>query len=59
MDLTWIYPFIVIGGVLQAPGAPMNAQLKSSLQNTWLASAIAFSLVSMMCLQRAKPPRRD
>jgi transporter family-2 protein len=48
MGAAWIYPFIIVGGVLQALGAPMNAQLKTSLQNTWLASAISFSLVSMV-----------
>jgi len=47
MGSAWIYPFIVVGGVLQAFGAPMNAQLKTSLQNTWLASAISFGLVSI------------
>jgi transporter family-2 protein len=47
MGAAWIYPFIIVGGVLQALGAPMNAQLKTSLQNTWLASAISFSLVSL------------
>jgi transporter family-2 protein len=47
MGSIWIYPFIVAGGILQAFGAPMNAQLKTSLQNSWLASAISFTLVSM------------
>lgn len=48
MSAGWIYPFIVIGGVLQAFGAPMNGQLKASVQNPWLASAISFGLVAMV-----------
>jgi transporter family-2 protein len=47
MGKAWIYPFIVFAGVLQAFGAPMNAQLKSSVQNPWLASTISFALVTM------------
>jgi bacterial/archaeal transporter family-2 protein len=48
MGSGWIYPFIVIGGVLQALGAPMNGQLKTSLGNPWLASAVSFALVAMV-----------
>ena len=48
MGAAWIYPFIIFGGVLQAFGAPMNAQLKASVQNTWLASVISFGLVTMV-----------
>lgn len=48
MGSAWIYPFIVIGGVLQAFSAPMNGQLKSSLANPWLASAVSFALVAMV-----------
>ncbi len=47
MGSAWIYPFIVFAGVLQAFGAPMNAQLKASVQNPWLASVISFGLVTM------------
>ncbi len=47
MGKAWIYPFIVVAGVLQAFGAPMNAQLKASVQNPWLASVISFGLVTM------------
>jgi transporter family-2 protein len=47
MNNIWIYPFIIFGGMLQAFGAPMNAQLKTSLQNTWLASTISFGLVTI------------
>ena len=48
MSAGWIYPFIVLGGVLQALGAPMNGQLKTSLVNPWLASAVSFALVAMV-----------
>jgi transporter family-2 protein len=40
-----IYLFILIGGVLQAMGSAMNAQLYKSLQNPWLASLVSFSLI--------------
>jgi bacterial/archaeal transporter family-2 protein len=26
MKAAWIYPFIILGGMLQAVGAPMNGQ---------------------------------
>ena len=48
MSAGWIYPFIVIGGILQAFGAPMRGQLKASVHNPWLASAISFGLVAMV-----------
>ena len=47
MNAGWIYPFIIVGGVLQAFGSPMNGQLKQSVQNPWFASAISFGLVAM------------
>lgn len=31
--------------MLQAMGAPMNAQLKKSLVNPWLASIVSFGLI--------------
>ncbi len=40
-----IYLFIIIGGVLQAMGSAMNAQLYKSLGNPWLASLVSFSLI--------------
>jgi transporter family-2 protein len=45
MNATWIFPFIILGGVLQTCGAAMNAQLFQSLENKWLASAISFTLI--------------
>jgi bacterial/archaeal transporter family-2 protein len=46
MKTAWIYPFIIVGGMLQAVGAPMNGQLFASLKNEWLASAVSFALVT-------------
>ncbi len=40
-----IYLFIIVGGVLQAMGSAMNAQLYRSLINPWLASLVSFALV--------------
>ena len=48
MNLLWIYPFIVLGGALQACGAPMNGQLAASLTNKWLASAVSFWLIAFL-----------
>jgi transporter family-2 protein len=48
----WIYPFIILGGALQTCGAAMNAQLFSSLENRWLASAVSFAVITafFVCL---------
>jgi len=46
MKASWIYPFIIVGGVLQAVGAPMNGQLFASFHNKWLASSVSFLLVT-------------
>jgi bacterial/archaeal transporter family-2 protein len=45
-NVGWIYPFIIVGGIMQACGAPMNAQLKTSLRNPWLASTVSFGVIS-------------
>lgn len=52
MNAGWIYPFIILGGILQTCGAAMNAQLNSSLSNRWLASTVSFALITafFMCL---------
>ena len=47
---SWIYPFIILGGVLQTCGAAMNAQLFHSLENRWLASAVSFALITAFFL---------
>ncbi len=46
MKAGFIYPFIIIGGILQACGSPMNGQLNKSLTNSWLASAVSFGLIT-------------
>ena len=33
MSSTWLYPFIIVAGLLQAAGAAMTGQLKTSLTN--------------------------
>jgi hypothetical protein len=45
-----LYPFIIIAGMLQAAGAPINGQLKSSLINPWLASSVSFLLVTFLAI---------
>jgi len=44
MLATWIYPFIIVAGGLQAFGAVMSAQLRVSLTNPWFALAVTFAL---------------
>ncbi len=46
MKIGWIIPFIIVGGALQACGGAMNAQLKNSLVNPYLASAVSFFLIA-------------
>lgn len=40
-----IFIFIIFGGILQAMGGVMSAQLYKSLGNPWLASLISFSMI--------------
>ena len=46
MSSAWLYPFIIVAGVLQAAGAVMNAQLRCHLINPWLASFVSFVLIA-------------
>ncbi|BCF94723.1 MULTISPECIES: hypothetical protein [Paraburkholderia] len=46
----WIYPFIILGGILQAAGAPISGELKGSLVNPWLASGVSFLLVTFLSI---------
>ena len=46
MKAGWIIPFIILGGALQSAGAAMNGQLKQSLINPYLASAVSFALIT-------------
>ena len=50
MKATWIYPFIILGGVLQTFGAAMNAELYASLVNRWLASTLSFLIITIFFL---------
>ena len=45
MSASWLYPFILLAGVLQAAGNSMNGQLNKSMSNPWLAATISFALV--------------
>ncbi len=57
----FLYPLILIAGVLQAWGPPMNGALRSALANPWLASLVsflpivAFLGVLMLCQPRPLP----
>ena len=48
MSGTWLYPFILVAGALQAFGAAMNGQLYKAIPNPWMASAISFGLVFLL-----------
>ena len=50
MNSVWIYPFIILGGVLQTCGAAMNGQLFAAIENRWLASLISFALILALFL---------
>ncbi|QUR69978.1 EamA-like transporter family protein [Mycobacterium spongiae] len=43
--MVWLLPVIAAAGALQAVGVPMNAVLRSSLVNPWLASLVSFGLI--------------
>lgn len=45
MSAAWLYPFILLAGVLQAAGNSMNGQLNKSMNNPWLAATISFALI--------------
>lgn len=40
-----LYPLIIVAGVLQAFGPPMNGQLRESLVNPWIATLVSFGLI--------------
>ncbi len=48
MKTSLIFPFIILGGALQACGAAMNGQLKHSLVNPYLASTVSFALITFL-----------
>jgi transporter family-2 protein len=57
----WLTPLILIAGVLQAWGPPMNGALRKSLENPWLACTISFLpivallMVLWFCLPNPMP----
>lgn len=61
LPAAWLYPIILIAGVLQAWGPPMNNALKKALVNPWLGSLVsflpivAFLSVVLMCQPRPLP----
>jgi transporter family-2 protein len=61
LSSAWLYPLILIAGMLQAWGPPMNNALKKALVNPWLGSlvsflpVVAFLGVLLMCLPRPLP----
>lgn len=42
VNVVWLYPLILLAGVLQAWGPPMNGALRTALTNPWLASIVSF-----------------
>lgn len=50
MNLSWMIPFIILGGALQTCGAAMNGQLNKSLVNPYLASAVSFLVITFFFL---------
>lgn len=48
VSVAWLFPVIAAAGVLQAIGIPMNAVLRSSLVNPWLAALVSFGLIVAM-----------
>ncbi|MGC2652496.1 MAG: DMT family transporter [Mycobacterium sp.] len=47
MNVSWMVPFIIVGGALQTCGAAMNNQLYKHMINPWLASAISAAVVAI------------
>jgi transporter family-2 protein len=41
----WLYPIIIVAGLLQAMGPPMNGALRTSLINPWIATLVSFALI--------------
>lgn len=52
MNAALLYPIVIGAGVLQALGVSMNAQLRNSLSNPYLACAVSFTpiLALFICL---------
>jgi transporter family-2 protein len=60
----WLFPLIIIAGILQAWGPPMNGALQKSMTNPWLASLIsflpivAFLSLLLVCMPTPLPTRQ-
>ncbi|MBA2657214.1 MAG: DMT family transporter [Tatlockia sp.] len=50
MNFLGIYLFVIISGILQAIGNPINAQLRILVQNPWLASVVSFTVILFACI---------
>ena len=50
MSAAWLYPVIVVAGLLQAMGPPMNGALRTSLVNPWAATLVSFGLIVALFL---------
>jgi transporter family-2 protein len=65
MNVSWIIPFIILGGALQSCGAAMNGQLNKSIVNPWLASAVSaapilsFFIVAFLIMPHPLPTSQD
>ena len=46
----WLYPIIIVAGLLQAMGPPMNGALRQSLVNPWVATLVSFGLIVALFL---------
>jgi transporter family-2 protein len=61
MSISLLYPLIIVAGILQAFGPPMNARLRDALVNPWLATLVSFALIVALfigvaaCLPRPLP----
>lgn len=61
----WIYALIIVSGLLQAWGPPMNGALRVALVNPWLASLVSFlPIVALLacvfiCLPHPLPGEKD
>lgn len=61
MSISLLYPLIIVAGILQAFGPPMNARLRDALINPWLAALVSFALIVALfigvaaCLPRPLP----
>ncbi|GJD48920.1 hypothetical protein OPKNFCMD_1646 [Methylobacterium crusticola] len=45
MSAVWLYPLILVAGILQAMGNSMNARLRVAVVNPWLAATLSFTLI--------------